>query len=640
MCTHAGLTCGGYEKSVFFDFETTSDSRGGRFRRPLLTEGERESMSEWLTSAISPGRVNQSLLSIDEECEDASADSEIHIHRGPFGAFRACQQRQAPPCKDDTDWPEETTQDDDTISQDGHLNDLTENPLSPNSQMVVQYVLNQPQQPLFEGTWNDIIDSGRIQEVFDDMDVSLPDFSFPVHPLTSQDFSFPYFGPEAMFDNTMAFGNAAIPQVIDSNIPHDAVFLVKHYSTTVLRLLTPFRHSKTPWHILFIPHVKSCLAAITLGETMDGASLCAFYGTLAISAFSLGGMSQSRVWLEQGRAYKQRAREHIREMLKTAYDTPKTAKYKSILMAILTMVQLCMISGNRDQTECYLLEAEKFIRVKGLNRKKSRKVRLLHHCYAFERIFHESTFVGGVNSSHRVHVRQAIESSGASAYSQDNLTLDLSNCSAWDDLPGQMQRVKGREEGENDLHLMRPGVWSATLYPEIFGLPEVYIFLLSLIVRLGREKDDAELQPEATNLSLKEFLRRAKAVERCINQLRPQDQTTDVIDTLVDATHNALVIYFYRRIFNVDASMLQSRVLIVRDCLLNFESAGVDVAYGSARLIWPAFIAACEAEDAEVQLSFANWFTVSGIILLTATFMLITSRILRNKVACVSLRSH
>lgn len=48
------------------------------------------------------------------------------------------------------------------------------------------------------------------------------------------------------------------------------------YQSTVLKLLTPFRHGKTPWYILFIPHVKNFLAALTLGETMDRASLCAF----------------------------------------------------------------------------------------------------------------------------------------------------------------------------------------------------------------------------------------------------------------------------------------------------------------------------------------------------------------------------
>ncbi|KAG9201623.1 hypothetical protein G6514_005431 [Epicoccum nigrum] len=67
-----------------------------------------------------------------------------------------------------------------------------------------------------------------------------------------------------------------------------------------------------------------------------------------------------------------------------------TAKHKNILIALLSMVQVAIAVGNRDQAECYFIEAEKFIRMKGLNRIKSRKVRLLHHCYVFERMFHES----------------------------------------------------------------------------------------------------------------------------------------------------------------------------------------------------------------------------------------------------------
>jgi len=34
--------------------------------------------------------------------------------------------------------------------------------------------------------------------------------------------------------------------------------------------------------------------------------------------------------------------------------------------------------------------------------------------------------------------------------------------------------------------------------------------------------------------------------------------------------------------------------------------------HGSAGFIWPAFIAACEAEDVEVQESFTTWFEISA----------------------------
>ncbi|KAJ5684535.1 alpha-galactosidase A precursor [Penicillium maclennaniae] len=72
------------------------------------------------------------------------------------------------------------------------------------------------------------------------------------------------------------------------------------------------------------------------------------------------------------------------------------------------MAQKC--GDCRNQVEGYFLEAEKFIRMKGLKRKKSRKVRLLHHCYVLERIFHESIFICGADSTQRRLVRRTIKS--------------------------------------------------------------------------------------------------------------------------------------------------------------------------------------------------------------------------------------
>lgn len=385
--------------------------------------------------------------------------------------------------------------------------------------------------------------------------------------------------------------------------------------------MTPVRHKKTPWHILFIPHAKDCLAALALGEELNNASLCAFYAALAISAFSLGGAFRSDAWFEQARTYLRHAQNHAKLMLMTAYNIPKPAKYKSILMAILSMVHLSTLSGDRDEAEGYFLEAEKFIRIKGLKRKKSRKVRLLHHCYVFERLFHESVFVGGANSNHRQLVRLAIESSGLARASVDSLSFRLYK---WRNLHQEMLRVRDQEEGENDLHLERPGLFSATLYPEIFGIPEPWLVLLSLVIRLGTEKDDAEQEHRASNLNARDFTSRAKALEDCIIQLQYPSQgdaafpnhlsctEQHILGNMLEALRNALAIYFYRRIYDLSASMLQEKVGKVLGCLLQCEYADSSVVHGSASFIWPAFIAACEAEDPCTQESFSSWFETSA----------------------------
>ncbi|KAL2876884.1 hypothetical protein SGCOL_007909 [Colletotrichum sp. CLE4] len=611
MCKASNLTCSGYEKNIFFDFEEIPSAGMARFRRPLLTESERESMSDELVSSIPPALTLWHIAQIEDECERTPLSQSVQISRGPFGAFRVHRlslesAKAVPESSPESNNPTvgsppmaaKEIGEDSPEGADEELMNSSDGPPTQETTPLLGPALacldHRPLSPLTEW-WN-------TNEWWNMGD--LPDVSN-------------WWDTPVDLDRLATPDNCSIAPTIDYAVPHDAVFLLRHYSTTVLRGFTPFRHSKTPWHILFIPYVKSCLAALTLGDDMDHASQTAFYGTLAISASSLGGISNSRKWSEQANNYKQRARHHVRLMLQTAYDVPKKAKYKSILIALLTMVQISSVSGSRDQVECYLLEAEKFIRVKGLNRKKSRKVRLLHHCYAFERVLHETTFPGSTQSPHRLHVRKVIETSNASAYSLDSLSFQLTS---WSNLDQEMLKVKGREEGENDLHLQIPGVWLPTLYPEIFGIPEIYIFLLSLVIRLARSKEDPEYSSPA---ALKEFMFRAKAVERRIHQLRRQPgyvledlPTSDpelqhcqqFLDNLSQAMQLALTIFFYRRVYDVEADMLQDKVVGVRDCLLRFEATESEMGYGSARLVWPAVIAASEADDSEVRESFAQFF--------------------------------
>lgn len=153
----------------------------------------------------------------------------------------------------------------------------------------------------------------------------------------------------------------------------------------------------------------------------------------------------------------------------------------------------------------------------------------------------------------------------------------------------------------------RESDWPKTLYPEIFGVPESWMLTVSLILRLGKQRDVSELADSNSTLSLTEFLSRAKSIENYISQLQPPSPiaTTNqhpqgdpnILNNMLDATHQALAIYFYRRIYDLDASMLQYRVANVRDCLSRDDHSDNGQSHSSVRLIWPAFIAAREARD-------------------------------------------
>ncbi|KAF5988752.1 transcription factor ARG81 [Fusarium bulbicola] len=651
MCNISGLDCGGYSKDIFFDFDDPSSTGVARFRRPLLTEQERERLSEQIAQDVPPELASWHLSQIEEECEKTSTD--LQISRGPFGAFRLTQQLPSDPLSTLDEIEEDAIE----VSQ-IHAVEEEDQLLLPDFdddvEIVVstldfdtgtcprdaQHHISDEHNALIPRTdWLKALESFPVSSWLDPANFDLPDWWDPVamgietavpwvgESASAQKPPSPFarsstieLGSPRLYLSHLSPSSGSVSSQVDTDVPRDAVLLVKHYATIVLRGLTPYRHSKTPWHVLFLPHVKSCLAALTLGEKMDHASLCAFYGTLSISAFSMGGIHGSTKWLDQGTAYYQKAHFHVCLMLKTAYDIPKTAKYKSILMALLTMVQIAILSGNRDEAEYFFLETEKFIRTNGLNRRKSRKVRLLHHCYVFERLSHESTFTQNtLNLDHRNRVREAIEASGASAYSQDSLSFRLT---AWSNLDQDMHKVKGQEEGENDLHLQNPGIWSATLYPEIFGVPELHLFMLSLVIRLAREKEQNQDELINSGLTLKEFMARAKAVERWIKQLHvlrqsiwmveaPVDpehqQSVNLLNSLADTMQHALSVYFYRRIYDLDPSMLQKHVLGVRDRLLEFDALDAGMGYGSLRLIWPAFVAACETDDNDIRASHVGY---------------------------------
>ncbi|KAL7620758.1 hypothetical protein AAE478_009756 [Parahypoxylon ruwenzoriense] len=216
-------------------------------------------------------------------------------------------------------------------------------------------------------------------------------------------------------------------------------------------------------------------------------------------------------------------------------------------MALVSMIQVSLCLDSQDSVDYYSLEAEKLIRLRGLKRNKSREVRLLHHCYAFWRIFHESMYPASVECG---------KPSKRADWPPTAEIASTSGCPS-----GRTWKRRCRKElGENDLHIERPGSRPQTLYPEIFGTPEPWMFVLSLIVRLAKEKDAAERDEVADPLPLADFLDRAKSIKKAIAQLRTQCQAENssienrpadrlMLKCFVDAIHYALEIFFYKRIY-------------------------------------------------------------------------------------------
>jgi arginine metabolism regulation protein II len=275
-----------------------------------------------------------------------------------------------------------------------------------------------------------------------------------------------------------------------------------------------------------------------------------------------------------------------------------------------------MFKGDADQRRAYLVQTEKFIRVRGLSQPKlSSKKRALHHCYAFMRIIAETTCVAD-----SLNINPPETSGGAigdAIYEADFRISPNLSFSA-----DAMTEEKDPELGQRDLHLAIPGRWSSTLFPTVYGVDELFLMLLSQVIRLANERDLSTMcnGTQEERLSLEEFWIRAKAIEKAINTLISSSATGDTQYHDVDAPLNdksittqamsmSLLIFFYRRIYEVDPAMLQCKVAAMRTYLMKIQQEEIHLNDGSsAALIWPAFIAACEAVEPDLQLFFSSWF--------------------------------
>jgi len=272
-----------------------------------------------------------------------------------------------------------------------------------------------------------------------------------------------------------------------------------------------------------------------------------------------------------------------------------------------------MVKGDPDTRLTYLLNAERFIRANGFNKPTlSRKRRTLHHCYAYMRIMAETTR----SSSHLA----STASPGTDKGSEDD--NDQFRVSHWTSLSySMMGKEKDPDTARRDLHLEVPGNWTSTLFPELYGIAGSFLSLLSQVIRLANERDLAMEQDG--NLNLKEFTLRAKALEKSIYRLisssaygsvsspsSSSKSTSTADENAMQAMYTALLIFFYRRVHNVDAMLIQHEVLIVQGYLMQIEQTQ-DSAGGNGRtvaLMWPAFVTASEALLPETQRYFAEWF--------------------------------
>ncbi|KAF7585779.1 hypothetical protein BBP40_010132, partial [Aspergillus hancockii] len=342
----------------------------------------------------------------------------------------------------------------------------------------------------------------------------------------------------------------------------------------------------TPCTNLLLPCAMNALAELTMGGTPTDARLALLNGLLATSALHMEAyfnITEGSLML-CGETYIRRAKHYI-ENLTNAF----------------------MLAGDPDNRMSYLRRAERFICANGFKKTVlSPKRRTLHHCYAYMRIMAETTSVSATSvwlNEMILGSERCLEGIGFRVLTWISFSDDA------------IAKEKDTRMAQRDLHLAIPGHWGSTLFPTLYGVSETFLMLLSQVIRLANERDLTTSQQSVPScvLTLQEFLLRAKTLEREIRRLLVSchgDNESSIRgkDATVRAMYTALLVFLYRRVHDVDARLVQQEVQSIQGYLWQIQQESISMENQTIALLWPAFIAACEALYPESQAYFSLWF--------------------------------
>lgn len=245
------------------------------------------------------------------------------------------------------------------------------------------------------------------------------------------------------------------------------------------------------------------------------------------------------------------------------------------------------------------MDAEYLIRTRGLRKRKSHKARILHHMYTHLRILAEATCTPyHCASKFKGFIQPPSSSASERGFATREESLDSGLDPACE---------KTDESGYNDIHLESQGLWKETLYPEIYGIPESLMTLLSQVISLANAQDKLNPADDADAQFAMAMAQRIDALESSIlsweidsdftsDQGEKLPVTNHIRQCMVLAIHHTLIIYFFRRVRNANYRSLQCNVTQVLDYIQPCIENGLGDQDFATSIAWCAYVATCGAE--------------------------------------------
>ncbi|KXJ84649.1 fungal-specific transcription factor domain-domain-containing protein, partial [Microdochium bolleyi] len=371
-------------------------------------------------------------------------------------------------------------------------------------------------------------------------------------------------------------------------------FLIYHYMNRVVHLFCVIDNDRSPWKTIHLPRALQSTGQLNVEGSSTRIRDALRNALMSISAFYLANDSTSRLCADEAARWTSEAtllRGKTIRLLKDAVNNDfgeSPPKYKEFLATMLSMISINVMSGDTSTCGVHLDGAFRLIsQARTWKLKYSNKARSLHRIYFYLRAIYEST---------------AVWSPSHPSSQLDATDLTVPELTHWLN-SDMLQQVGGggsnNSNNKNNSRALpsarRTAADTSTrmnTYECIYGVPQSLLVLLWDATRLIN--DLVGVRDETRSPVIPDDLSGGPRF--------------DIIYQTTVAFHNALIIYFAQNIRFLGHRFLQPYVEAVLKSIEAIERIKAEVHILAAPLYWPAFIAASEAFQDQLQERFRRWY--------------------------------
>ncbi|KAH7157312.1 fungal-specific transcription factor domain-containing protein [Dactylonectria estremocensis] len=394
----------------------------------------------------------------------------------------------------------------------------------------------------------------------------------------------------------------------ESPLSKQEQFLMSHYVNRVVRLFCVIDNAKSPWKTIHLPRALQSIGELSIVGSTSRIQGALRNALLSISAFYLSNDNKSRAreedavkWANEAAWFRCKAIKLLKDAVENDFYSVPKPKYKEFLATMLSMISINVMSGDLDTCGLHLDGAWRLMtHARNWKSKYSTKARSLHRIYFYLRTIYESTALGGDYVE-----RPCLENSSPESPPSQIATKVAATVPADDGCPS--------------IHSIIPDSMARmATYESIYGVPQKLLVLLTRAVHLigqvneARNRDKTTLIPDhlSSQCDELEICIMDRQIEDELEHWLPDDKSvdSDIIRHQTRAFHNAVIIYFAQHIRLLGHRYLQPYIKAVLDNIEAIERIKSETQTLAAPLYWPAFIAASEAFDPELQDRFKRWY--------------------------------